>query len=103
MFNYTLEPGRFAQLVESEEHLSDKRTLVHAVHTLFSLGNYLKLAEISDELTRKYLINDAADTIVARCDKAAVGRRKITDDKTGALNNIGFPLSPLGQRWSPLS
>lgn len=103
MFNYTLELGRFAQLVESEEHLPDKHTQAHALHTLFSLGNYLKLAEISDELTRKYLINDAADTIVARCDKAAVGRRKITADETGALNNIRFPLCPLGQRWSPFS
>lgn len=103
MFNYTLELGRFAQLVESEEHLPDKHTLVDAVHTLFSLGNYLKLAEISDELTRKYLINDAADTIVARFDKAAVGRRKITADETGALNNMSFPLCPLGQRWSPFS
>lgn len=59
-------------------------TPAHAVHTLFSLRNYLKLVEISDELTRKYLINDAADTIVASCDKAAVGRRKITADGSGA-------------------
>lgn len=53
---------------------------------------YLKLVEISDELTRKYLINDAADTIVASRDKVALWRSKITPDPRCPIPDARYPV-----------